>query len=133
MDCDRVFGILTRGPFPTGHSSDGAVESHILRCPGCRRLAEALRPADDVEQESVTTEESLALPAYWSDLNGASRQLAVSVGKPKRLAAPQPKIAPQPQLQSRPHSLTSIMAAVVALSLLLAAIGRAVIAVMFLR
>ncbi len=87
MDCESVFEILTRGPFPTGDVSDGAVEAHILRCPDCRRLAEALRPADDVEQESVDSEESLALPGYWSHLSSGGTEPVVSLGQRVRPAS----------------------------------------------
>ena len=45
MNCDQVFDILTRGPFPTGTSCDTPVEAHLNTCAECRRLAEALRPA----------------------------------------------------------------------------------------
>ena len=45
MDCDQVFMILTRGPFPTGEPWDEQVEAHLESCSECWRLAEALRPA----------------------------------------------------------------------------------------
>ncbi|HUY35314.1 MAG TPA: hypothetical protein VMV69_21395 [Pirellulales bacterium] len=64
IHCDDVFDILTRGPFPTGAVSDGAVESHLSRCAECRRLAEALRPAIALFREAVTPEESQGLPSY---------------------------------------------------------------------
>jgi hypothetical protein len=28
MNCDQVFDVLTRGPFPTGEPSDEPVEHH---------------------------------------------------------------------------------------------------------
>lgn len=131
MDCDRVFDILTRGPFPTGDVTDGAVEAHILRCPSCRRLAEALRPADDVEQESVTTEESLALPGYWSDLSSAGGDPVVSLGRPLRLSASRKQMIPQPSL--KPRRLMPVISAIIALSLIFAAIGWALVATFFFR
>ena len=53
MDCDQVFMILTRGPFPTGEPWDEQVEAHLESCSECWRLAEALRPAIEVFQEAV--------------------------------------------------------------------------------
>ncbi|HVX14238.1 MAG TPA: hypothetical protein VHC22_23835 [Pirellulales bacterium] len=76
IHCDEVFDILTRGPFPTGAPSDGIVESHLNHCDTCRQLAEALRPAIELLQESIAPEESDGLPRYggssltrssWSD------------------------------------------------------------------
>jgi len=66
MNCDQVFDILTRGPFPTGTDCDEPVEAHLNECPECRRLAEALRPALELFQEAVDPEESRDLPGYWS-------------------------------------------------------------------
>lgn len=65
MNCDQVFDILTRGPFPTGTPCDAGVEAHLCACPECRRLAEALRPALELFQEAVGPEESRDLPGYW--------------------------------------------------------------------
>jgi len=65
MNCDQVFDILTRGPFPTGTACDTAVEAHLSECPECHRLAEALRPALELFQEAVGPEESRDLPGYW--------------------------------------------------------------------
>jgi len=67
MDCDQVFMILTRGPFPTGEPSDELVEAHLERCAECWRLAEALRPALEVFQEAIPAAESRDLPGYWGD------------------------------------------------------------------
>jgi hypothetical protein len=65
MNCDQVFDVLTRGPFPTGTSCDVPVEAHLNECAECRRLAEALRPAIELFQEAVDPEESRDLPGYW--------------------------------------------------------------------
>ena len=67
MDCNQVFMILTRGPFPTGEPWDEEVESHLETCADCWRLAEALRPALEVFQEAVPPAESRELPGYWGD------------------------------------------------------------------
>jgi hypothetical protein len=72
MDCDRVFVILTRGPFPTGEAWDEEVESHLESCGECWRLAEALRPALEVFQEAVPPAESRDLPGYWGDARPAA-------------------------------------------------------------
>jgi hypothetical protein len=76
MDCDQVFMILTRGPFPTGEAWDEQVETHLESCAGCWRLAEALRPALEVFQEAVTPAESRELPGYWGDARPASAVIA---------------------------------------------------------
>lgn len=67
MDCDRVFFVLTRGPFPSGDSEDALVQSHLDGCADCWRLAEALRPAEHLDQESIPAAESHGLPGYWGD------------------------------------------------------------------
>jgi len=64
MNCDHVFDILTRGPFPAGEPTDDAVERHLGRCHECRQLAEALRPAVDLLHEAVDVEEHEQLPGY---------------------------------------------------------------------
>jgi hypothetical protein len=65
MNCDQVFDILTRGPFPTGTWCDEPVEAHLAECAECHRLAEALRPAIELFQEAVDPEESRDLPGYF--------------------------------------------------------------------
>jgi hypothetical protein len=72
MDCDQVFMILTRGPFPTGEVWDEQVEAHLESCSECWQLAEALRPALEVFQEAVPPAESRELPGYWGDARPAS-------------------------------------------------------------
>jgi hypothetical protein len=64
LNCDHVFEVLTRGPFPTGEPTDDAVEQHLAACHECRQLAEALRPAVALFHEAVSKEESLELPEY---------------------------------------------------------------------
>jgi hypothetical protein len=76
MDCDRVFMILTRGPFPTGEPWDEEVEAHLESCSDCWRLAEALRPAMEIFQEAVPPAESRDLPGYWGDARPASAVFA---------------------------------------------------------
>jgi len=88
MDCDQVFMILTRGPFPTGEAWDEQVEAHLEACADCWRLAEALRPALEVAQEAVPPAESRELPGYWGDARPAS-SIATQLSKaisPRTLA-----------------------------------------------
>jgi hypothetical protein len=63
MHCDRVYAILTRGPFPSGEVTDVAVEIHLAHCVECRRLAEALRPLED----HTGTPDTAHLPGYRGD------------------------------------------------------------------
>jgi hypothetical protein len=86
MDCDRVFMILTRGPFPTGAPSDEDVEAHLETCADCWRLAEALRPALEVFQEAVPPAESRDLPGYWGDARPASGSMTHLASGPTRTA-----------------------------------------------
>jgi hypothetical protein len=65
MNCDQVFKILTRGPFPSGESTDAAVEVHLSLCSECRHFAEALRPDGSADAESLIPEECRGLPYYW--------------------------------------------------------------------
>ncbi len=86
MDCDQVFMILTRGPFPTGEPWDEQVETHLETCGDCWRLAEALRPALEVFQEAVPPAESRDLPGYWGDARPASQVVAELTGSTARTA-----------------------------------------------
>ena len=76
MNCDQVFMILTRGPFPTGEPWDEQVEAHLESCTDCWRLADALRPALEVFQEAVPPAESRDLPGYWGDARPAANVVA---------------------------------------------------------
>ncbi len=75
MNCDRVFDVLTRGPFPSGGADDAPVELHLAGCHECRQLAEALRPAVGLFHEAMAADEDADLPAYRGELSaaGASR------------------------------------------------------------
>lgn len=68
MNCDDVFQVLTRAPFPTGTAVDAQVEAHLRRCGSCRRLATALEPALEMPEEAIGPEESRDLPTYWGAL-----------------------------------------------------------------
>jgi hypothetical protein len=91
MDCDQVFSVLTRGPFPTGDSSDVAVELHLERCDECWRIAEALRPAHDLFEESIPADETRDLPGYWGD-TAASRTAYAQVQASAIRTATAPRI-----------------------------------------
>src|SRR4029079_11148572 len=102
MDCDQVFMILTRGPFPTGEPWDEQVEAHLESCTDCWRLAEALRPALEVFQEAVPPAESRDLPGYWGDARPTGTIASAVRGSRSRLAmlaSVQP--APQPLIMRR--------------------------------
>ena len=86
MDCDQVFMVLTRGPFPTGEPWDEEVEAHLETCGDCWRLAEALRPALEVFQEAVPPAESRELPGYWGDARPAAAVLSDLTKSSTRLA-----------------------------------------------
>jgi hypothetical protein len=95
MDCDQVFIILTRGPFPTGEPWDEDVEAHLEYCGDCWRLAEALRPALEVFQEAVPPAEGRDLPGYWGDARPASLAVGDLIrGSARTVLAAQPKAVP---------------------------------------
>ena len=73
VNCDQVFDVLTRGPFPTGDASDEAVEQHLRACHECRQLAEALRPAIELMHEAVGSDVASGLPEYQGSLPEAER------------------------------------------------------------
>jgi hypothetical protein len=62
IDCDEVFEMLTRAPFPSGGAGDDDVERHLASCHECRQLAEALRPAVGLFHESLVEQDEL--PVY---------------------------------------------------------------------
>jgi hypothetical protein len=79
MNCDLVFEILTRGPFPAGDPTDATVELHLSSCYECRQLAEALRPATMLFHEAMEHE--------GSDLPGYRGELPVMTTRPHSVAA----------------------------------------------
>ena len=79
MNCDQVFDILTRGPFPSG-TSDDDVELHLAAGHDCRQLADALRPAVDMFHEAMPHDEYDALPGYRGSLRESdARSLPLAV------------------------------------------------------
>lgn len=94
MNCDQVFMILTRGPFPTGEPWDEQVETHLETCADCWRLADALRPALEVFQEAVPPAESRDLPGYWGDARPAANVLADLTNAASRTATAYQRLRP---------------------------------------
>jgi hypothetical protein len=130
MNCEEVFVILTRGPFPSGARSDAAVEAHLQICPDCQRLAAALRPNDRGLQETLESEDTRALPGYWGNLLGSSSELAISltdtVGYPR---AQRLGISPHQTLSRGKNLNVGQFAAAVALGIVLAAALRTLVTV----
>lgn len=113
LNCDQVFDVLTRGPFPTGQPQDEAVERHLRACHECRQLAEALRPAVSLLHEAVAADEAQSLPEYqgalpWKrpDRQRLSISRLVAPPKPRRSVrtSPAAKVATRgtmPPMQPR--------------------------------
>lgn len=78
MNCDQVFDVLTRGPFPTGADSDEAVERHLRACHECRELAEALQPAVELLHEAIAPDEANGLPEYSGALAVSESNVATA-------------------------------------------------------
>src|SRR3954467_6443498 len=95
MNCDDVFVVLTRGPFPSGSQDDAEVERHLQACVECHRLAEALRPNDAALRDSSGEQEISALPGYWSDFVSApTLSLKDTAGFRRSKRATRPRGAP---------------------------------------
>jgi len=129
LNCDQVFDVLTRGPFPTGEPGDVAVEHHLRACHDCRQLAEALRPAVALLHEAVEPEQAMDLPEYQGSLpwkRPQKRRLAISrlATAPPPLADEPPVTRPQPRVaveRRRPQTFSA--GRFIALSLLIALLG----------
>jgi hypothetical protein len=123
VNCDQVFDILTRGPFPTGEPCDEAVELHLRACHECRQLAEALRPAVELLHEAVSSDQAHCLPEYQGSLPPAQR--------PARQAAPMWKPGPprsRKQAPVAPDYIRLLNAArFLAAGVLIAALGTLVL------
>lgn len=87
LNCDQVFELLTRGPFPSGGPDDSAVERHLGCCADCRQLAEALRPAVALFHEALAPEQAHNLPEYHGPVLEAAWQDSAEEGQlaPRRL------------------------------------------------
>lgn len=128
LNCDQVFEVLTRGPFPSGDPQDEAVERHLRACHECRQLAEALRPAVALLHEAVSSEEANQLPEYQGSLPWQRRSrwrkmpIARLAGPPKS-NTPSKRCVPTVSLGEprQPQTLSAIR--LIAASLILAALG----------
>jgi len=129
INCDQVFEVLTRGPFPTGSADDEAVERHLRACHDCRQLAEALRPAVALMHEAVAADQAVDLPEYQGALpwtRPQRRRLSVvrlaKPPEPKRPAAtPMPPAPPIRVERRQPQWLSA--GRLIAASLLIAGLG----------
>jgi hypothetical protein len=122
MNCDQVFMVLTRGPFPTGEPWDEDVETHLETCADCWRLAEALRPALEVFQEAVPPAEGRDLPGYWGDARPASLAVAHLVrGRTRTALAARTRPIRETQRGYFTHSLPNQLSADVVRAMAIAA------------
>lgn len=128
LNCDQVFEVLTRGPFPSGDPQDEAVERHLRACHECRQLAEALRPAVAMMHEAVSSDEAEQLPEYQGSLPWQRRStrrktpVARLAGPQKAKAPPQRCVPTLKRGEPRPPQMLSAIR-LVAASLILAALG----------
>lgn len=131
LDCDQVFDVLTRGPFPTGDAVDAPVERHLAACYECRQLAEALRPAVDLFHEAIEPEQGRDLPGYHGAMSSSSGGLAQLVAQAiendsydESVARPVTKPSLWQRLQAyRPNQWESFLAATAAGALFMLAVA----------
>jgi hypothetical protein len=129
MNCDDVFVILTRGPFPTGARTDSGVEAHLQVCPECQRLAAALRPNERGSPDAVEPEESRHLPGYWGTSLESSGELAISLSDAVSSPRAQRLGLQRQQVQMGKNLNVWQFAAAVALGIVLAAALRTLVTV----
>jgi hypothetical protein len=132
LNCDQVFEVLTRGPFPTGEPEDEAVERHLRACHECRQLAEALRPAVALLHESIASDDAMALPEYQGALpwRRPQRRTRLSIARLSHEEGGARRNAPRDlSSRSRSFSPTMMTLRVVAASLLAFAIGALLFAI----
>ncbi len=118
MNCDQVFDVLTRGPFPTGDESDESVEQHLRACHECRQLAEALQPAVELLHESLARDEASDLPEYQGVLSAVERSVATAEAERPRPMTVQRLARPRADKRSALTLADLTQLAVVALLLL---------------
>jgi hypothetical protein len=119
MNCDQVFEVLTRGPFPTGEPGDRDVEHHLRACHDCRQLAEALRPAVALLHEAIAADGAMDLPGYQGSL--PDERLAKSAARKRNRHLPAPLTAASRGERRQPQAISAVR--LVAASLLFAALG----------
>ena len=100
MQCDLVFGILTRGPFPTGDPSDLQVEAHLAVCADCRRFAQALRPLESPARETIPADESFGLPVYRGTACIAAEARLTTLVDEAIVQLDEPAAAPDAEVQA---------------------------------
>jgi len=125
-NCDQVFDVLTRGPFPTGEPEDESVEHHLRACYECRRLAEALRPAVALLHEAVAADQAIDLPEYQGslpDTGGERRRLSMAqLATHANQSPPAFRLASNQQVERRqPQAVSAVR--FIAASLLIASLG----------
>jgi hypothetical protein len=127
LNCDQVFEVLTRGPFPTGEAQDEAVERHLRACHESRQLAVALRPAVALMHEAVSSVEAEQLPEYQGSLpwqrRSGRRKLAIAKleGPPNEKNPPQNNVRVTRGEPRRPQMVSAMR--LIAASLIIAALG----------
>ena len=93
--------------------------AHLNACGGCRRLAEALRPAIELFQEAIGGDESRDLPGYWCAVATDHQQPVVSA-EPRETLAAAPAVVPAVRTATGFSALTMWrMAAMLALGVTL--------------
>jgi len=128
LNCDQVFDVLTRGPFPSGDPQDEAVERHLRACHECRQLAEALRPAVALMHEAVSSDEADQLPEYqgslpWQSRPGRKRNAVVHLESlPETKSYAPPTMTTISRGEPRRPQIVSFIR-LIAASLILAALG----------
>ena len=127
LNCDQVFEVLTRGPFPTGEPQDEAVERHLRACHECRQLAEALRPAVALMHEAVSNEEAEQLPEYqgslpWQRRSGRRKLTIARLEGPPKGDSPPASATKVTRGEPRRPQMVSAMR-LIAASLIIAALG----------
>src|SRR4029450_2500789 len=128
MNCDQVFDVLTRGPFPTGDASDASVEHHLRACHECHQLAEALQPAVELLHEAISEGEASVLPEYQGVLARLNDRVAVAEMESVEARRPSPlsvrRLMPtndgQARRARRPSSVSTYARFTAALVLLVA-------------
>lgn len=107
MDCDEVFTVLTRAPFPTGSSkTDWPVQRHLARCQACQQLAEALRPAPELFHEALTPVQARRLPGYYVEATQPEIALVeITAGNARNGQQARPTVtAPARRTNARTHA-----------------------------
>lgn len=85
INCDQSFDLLTRGR-PPAEVDEFRLEQHLEHCPSCRRLADALRPAIDLFQESLHADDDYCTPGMHDD-DAFRRSVSVSPANSSQTAA----------------------------------------------